>query len=119
MKSGYHGHHCPVCKQHSACAQITHCIKPDTTPCAKCVEREPANKLAEGLIVTETGDLKLSPEGAWALGLLAGAWRGWKERHDYNSSKLQCCERSRALFAALERFGQMILGKGEKKDGGV
>ena len=36
FRNGFHAHHCPKCQQDVVCAIITHCRRPDPTPCDEC-----------------------------------------------------------------------------------
>ena len=47
MKSGRHAHYCPTCAKDKDCEQITHCKRPDTTPCIDCRAATFANERAE------------------------------------------------------------------------
>lgn len=53
----------------------------------------------------------MTPEGALALGYLLGAWLTFKKSHDLKSEKLQCCEKSKQLFEALDEYEKLMMGK--------
>jgi len=36
MQSGLHSHYCNTCQKPVDCPQITHCKRPDETPCIDC-----------------------------------------------------------------------------------
>jgi len=52
-----------------------------------------------------------TPEGAFALGSLLGAWHSFRDSHDLKSERIQCCEKTHALFEALEKYEPVITGK--------
>lgn len=54
----------------------------------------------------------LSPEMAYALGRILGTWMVFKDSHDVKlkfQSSTNCCDKSQALFEALQRYEDLIM----------
>jgi len=52
---------------------------------------------------------QLTHEAAHILGLILGTWVTFHESHDLNSPKIHCCEKTEALFRALERYENLMI----------
>ena len=51
---------------------------------------------------------EITPKAAHILGQLLAAWIVFKESHDLESEKIQCCEKTTALFRALTTYEKMM-----------
>ena len=53
---------------------------------------------------------ELTPEAAFRLCAILGAWQSFRESHDLESENLKCCEKSLNLFDALRAYEKLMMG---------